>query len=178
MIKVITGSMLSGESLKVIKLLNKLNKNKIIIFKPKTDTRDNNILKSRKSKKNYNSILIDKLEEIPNYLNKNIKTIVIDEAQFLEGDVKTIINLHLKGYDFIISGLNLTSEEKPFGLMGDLLCIATDIEVLKSKCYCCNKKKAEYNCLFENSKKEDVLIEGDYYPVCRKCLGEIKYGKL
>ena len=52
MIKVITGSMFSGKSLKVIKLLNKLNKNKIIIFKPKTDTRDNNILKSRKSKKN------------------------------------------------------------------------------------------------------------------------------
>lgn len=178
MIKVITGSMFSGKSFELIKELKRLNKEQIIIFKPKIDKRDGSLIKSRKSNKTYNGILIDNVEEIPSYLNKNIKTIIIDEAQFLTGDINVVMNLHLQGYDFIIAGLSLTSERKPFGLMRDFLSIATEIKILKAKCYCCGKKEAEYTGLFGNSKKEDILIKGDYFPICRKCLGEMKYGKL
>ena len=94
------------------------------------------------------------------------------------GNINIITNLHLQGYDFIIAGLNLTSERRPFGLMGYILSIATEIKILKAKCYCCGKKKAEYTGLFGNSKEEDILIKGDYFPICRQCLGEMKYGKL
>lgn len=170
MIKVITGAMFSGKSFELIGLLRELDINTVKIFKPNIDTRDKGIIKSRNSNQIYAASLIDDLNEIPQYIDNDTKTIVIDEVQFLTGDVSIIIDLHLKGYDFIISGLNLTSERKPFGLMKDIMCIATDIKILKAKCICCDKIKAEYTYPIKN-KKEDILIGEYYVPICRECLG-------
>jgi thymidine kinase len=170
MIKVITGAMFSGKSFELIELLKALNMNTVKIFKPNIDTRDKGIIKSRATSKTYTALLIDDLKEIPQYIDNNTKTIVIDEVQFLTGDISIIVDLHLKGYDFIIAGLNLTSERKPFGLMKDIMCIATDIEILKAKCICCNKINADYTYSIKN-KKEDILVGEYYIPICRECLG-------
>lgn len=169
MIKVITGTMFSGKSFKLIELLRELDMDTVEIFKPNIDTRDKGIIKSRNTNQVYEALLIDDLAEIPQYIDKNVKTIVIDEAQFLKGDVSIIMDLHLQGYDFIIAGLNLTSERKPFGLMKDIMCIATDIEILKAKCICCDRINADYTYSIKN-KKEDILVGGYYVPVCRECL--------
>ena len=170
MIKVITGAMFSGKSFELIELLRQLDINTVKIFKPNIDTRDKGIIKSRATSKTYIALLIDDLKEIPQYIDDNTKTIVIDEAQFLTGDISIIVDLHLKGYDFIIAGLNLTSERKPFGLMRDIMCVATDIEILKAKCICCNKINADYTYSIKN-KKEDILVGEYYIPICRECLG-------
>ena len=170
MIKVITGTMFSGKSFELIGLLKQLDINTVKIFKPNIDTRDKRIIKSRNSNQVYAALLIDDLSEMPQYIDENVKTIVIDEAQFLKGDVSIIMDLHLKGYDFIISGLNLTSERKPFGLMKDIMCIATDIKILKAKCICCNRINADYTYSIKN-KQEDILIGEYYVPICRECLG-------
>ena len=170
MIKVITGAMFSGKSFELIELLKALDMNTVKIFKPNIDTRDKGIIKSRVTLEAYMALLIDDLKEIPQYIDNNTKTIVIDEAQFLTGDISIIVDLHLKGYDFIIAGLNLTSERKPFGLMRDIMCVATDIEILKAKCICCNKINADYTYSIKN-KKEDILVGEYYIPICRECLG-------
>ena len=170
MIKVITGAMFSGKSFELIELLKALDMNTVKIFKPNIDTRDKGIIKSRATSKTYTALLIDDLKEIPQYIDDNTKTIVIDEAQFLTGDISIIVDLHLKGYDFIIAGLNLTSERKPFGLMKDIMCIATDIKILKAKCICCNRINADYTYSIKN-KQEDILIGEYYVPICRECLG-------
>ena len=173
MIKVITGAMFSGKSYRLIELIKELDEDTIEIFKPNIDTRDKGIIKSRDSEETYSAFLIDNLSEIPNYIDNKVKTIIIDEAQFLVGDISIIIDLHLKGYDFIISGLNLTSERKPFGLMKDILCIATDIEILKAKCAYCGKFTAEYTYSTNDKKEGDILVGGNYFPVCRECLPNI-----
>lgn len=173
MIKVITGAMFSGKSYRLIEILNKLNTNTIKIFKPRIDTRDNEFIKSRNCEDTYKGILIYDLKEIPQYINDDIKTIIIDEAQFLTGDIKIIIDLHLKGYDFIISGLNLTSEQKPFGIMRDIMCVATDVEILKARCRCCDKNNAEYTYSANENKNNDILVGGCYLPICRECLNDL-----
>lgn len=170
MIKVITGAMFSGKSFELIGLLRQLDMDTVKIFKPNIDTRDKGIVKSRNTNQVYEALLIDDLAEIPQYIDKNVKTIVIDEAQFLKGDVSIIMDLHLKGYDFIIAGLNLTSERKPFGLMKDIMCIATDIEILKAKCTSCGLIKAEYTYSANEKKEGDILVGDKYFPVCRECL--------
>ena len=96
MIKVITGTMFSGKSFELIGLLKQLDINTVKIFKPNIDTRDKGIIKSRNSNQVYAALLIDDLSEIPQYIDENVKTIVIDEAQFLKGDVSIIMDLHLK----------------------------------------------------------------------------------
>lgn len=170
MIKVITGAMFSGKSFELIELLKALDMNTVKIFKPNIDTRDKGIIKSRATSKTYMALLIDDLKEIPQYIDNNTKTIVIDEAQFLTGDISIIVDLHLKGYDFIIAGLNLTSERKPFGLMRDIMCVATDIEILKAKCAVCGLIKAEYTYSANDKKEGDILVGDKYFPICRECL--------
>lgn len=170
MIKVITGAMFSGKSFELIELLKALDMNTVKIFKPNIDTRDKGIIKSRVTLEAYMALLIDDLKEIPQYIDNNTKTIVIDEAQFLTGDISIIVDLHLKGYDFIIAGLNLTSERKPFGLMRDIMCVATDIEILKAKCAVCGLIKAEYTYSANDKKEGDILVGDKYFPICRECL--------
>lgn len=170
MIKVITGAMFSGKSFELIELLKALDMNTVKIFKPNIDTRDKGIIKSRATSKTYTALLIDDLKEILQYIDNNTKTIVIDEAQFLTGDISIIVDLHLKGYDFIIAGLNLTSERKPFGLMRDIMCVATDIEILKAKCAVCGLIKAEYTYSANDKKEGDILVGDKYFPICRECL--------
>lgn len=174
MIKIITGAMFSGKSFELIQSVETYAQTygleNILFFKPKLDTRDNNLIKSRATEKTYESILIENLNEIKKYINDETKLIIIDEAQFLEGNIQEILNLHYEGINFLISGLNLTSEQKPFGIMPDLLSIATEITILKSKCFFCGNP-AEYTKT-NDIKKDDVLIEALYYPVCKKCMEE------
>ena len=173
MIKVITGAMFSGKSYRLIELLNQLNMNTVKIFKPNIDTRDKGIIKSRNSNQIYQALLIDDLKEISQYVDVDTKTIIIDEVQFLIGNIQEIIDLHLKGIDFIVSGLNLTSELKPFGIMKEIMCIATDIELLNAKCRCCGNVNAEYTYSVDKDKANDILVNGNYFPICRNCLGNI-----
>lgn len=178
MIKAITGNMFSGKSYTLIGMLNKListpkDYRRVKIFKPKIDTRDKGMIKSRDSSVTYSAILIEDLNEINQYVDAYVETIVIDEVQFLKGDISVIIDLHLKGIDFIIAGLNQTSEQKPFGLMRDILCIATDIEILKAKCEYCGGINAYYSYLEGKNKEDAILVDGFYRPICRKCLNNI-----
>ena len=174
MIRVITGCMFSGKSTKLVGIALYLKNKNIQVFKPKIDTRDNGILKSRNRDISFEATLIENLEEIPQKLKENVKIIIIDETQFLKGDISTIVNLHLKGYDFIVAGLNLTSERKPFGIMKDFLSIATKVEVLYAKCAICGEEKAIYTKYLGKEKSEDVIVSDDYYPICRKCLKEVE----
>ena len=47
-----------------------------------------------------------------------------------------------EGKKFYIAGLNLTSEKKTFGKMGDLMCIADNIEMMTSICEICKSEEA------------------------------------
>lgn len=174
MIKVITGSMFSGKSLELIQnietYLEYYNIDNILFFKPTLDKRDKDKIKSRDSKKEYESTLINNLNEIKSFCNSNTKLIIIDEAQFLKGDVEEILKLHYKGINFIISGLNLDSNQKPFGIMPNILSIATEIHVLKSECLFCGKP-AFYTKTNEE-KKEEIDTQIIYYPICKDCIND------
>lgn len=175
MIKVITGAMFSGKSLRLIETIETYSEvydlENFMFFKSKLDTRDNDLIKSRATDKEYKCIMIDDLKEIKRHIKENTKFVVIDEAQFLKGNVKEILKLHYKGVNFIIAGLNLTSEQKPFGIMPKILSIATDITVLKAECFFCGER-AEYTKT-NDKKTVDRLMHAVYYPVCKNCMNEV-----
>ena len=122
------------------------------------------------------AIYIEYLEEIDDYLNKletegrKISTVFIDEAQFLKGDVSVLSDLSVyKNIDFYIAGLDMTSEQKPFGLMPFILAIANNVKKIKGYCVECNKE-SEFT-YYDGEKDGDVLVgDGNYECLCRKCL--------
>lgn len=172
MIRLYTGPMFSGKTSSLIEIYNNMwNKDIIKVFKPKIDDREFGILKSRNSKEPINAILVSSLEEMNEYIDKKTKVIFIDEAQFLEGPaVYLLIWSMIYDIDLYISGLNMTSELKPFGIMPELMSIADEIVYYHGHCYFCNKK-AQYT-MFMGSKKDDILV-GDnqqgYVCVCKDC---------
>ena len=110
------------------------------------------------------------LSEIPTHLKKNTRTIFIDEANFLTGDVSILTDLNInKNVDIYISGLNMTSEQKPFGIMPNILAISDYIEISKSYCTICNRE-ASYT-YFEGNKNDDIVVgDSGYISLCEECL--------
>ena len=87
-INVFTGPMKSGKSQVIINEANrqKIAGKKIQMFKPKLDTRDYEYVADRNGNK-LMAINITNIEEIKNY---DADVYVIDEFQFLDGNVNTI----------------------------------------------------------------------------------------
>lgn len=170
MIKVFTGPMFSGKSDALLAEYDKrYHKSRILLFKPKMDTRDFGVVKTRKGKE-INAILIDDIKDIRKYISEKINTIFIDEANFLKGDYKILLDLSIvDDLDIYIAGLNMTSEQAPFGIMPSLLAIADEIEIMHASCNECNRD-AIYT-YYDGKKKGDILVGNDnYMALCARCL--------
>lgn len=170
MIKTFTGPMFSGKTTALLSTyFNMWNKKNILCFKPKINVRDEGI-KSKNIKENVSAIEIDDLSDILDYLKKNTRTIFIDEANFLKGNVDVLIHISVDmNIDVYVCGLNMTSEQKPFGIMGDILAVSDYIEIKKGYCTDCNRE-AGYT-YFEGNKDSDIVV-GDtgYISLCEDCL--------
>ena len=94
--------------------------------------------------------------------------------KFLNGSVDTIEKMAEKGKKFYISGLNLTAEKKTFGKMGDLMCLADNVQMMTSICEICKNENAIFS-YFKGNKTSDILIgDSEYIPVCRSCYNKLK----
>ena len=168
-INVFTGPMKCGKTQKILDEAQRqqIAGKSIMVFKPKLDDRFSNAeVVSRKGYK-LNAVPINDIDEIKKY---DADVYVIDEFQFSKGNVEELNSLAKKGKKFFISGLNLTSERKPFGKMGDLLCMADNVQMLTAVCENCHSDNAIYTYFKGTNKTSDVLV-GDncYMPLCRKC---------
>lgn len=176
-ISVFTGPMKSGKTSTVINTANALinQGEKVKVFKPVIDDRfSTNFVQDRDGNK-INAINIGKIDDLENY---EADSYVIDEFQFLEGDLNIIKNLANKGKKFYIAGLNLTTEKKVFGRMGDIMEASDNVQVFKANCDCCGSSNAIYSfCTAE--KTGDILVAGDdvYLAVCPECYDKLKLSK-
>lgn len=172
MIKTFVGPMFSGKSDALISIYQKIwNKDLVKAFKSRKDTRDGSFIKSKNYEVEIPAIFIDSFSDIQEYIKgKNIRTIFIDEAELLEGDVADLVALSIYyDIDFYIAGLNMTSEQKPFGVMGDILAVSDEVEMITGFCQDCNKP-SKYT--FYIPEKTDDIAIGDegYISLCPTCL--------
>lgn len=173
-INVYTGPMKCG---KTQKMLNELERQSIAgknikIFKPAIDKRFGEKTVQTRSGQKIDAININSIDELQNY---NADIYFIDEFQFLDGNVNTIEKMAEKGKKFFISGLNLTAEKKPFGKMGDLMCLADNVQMMTSICEICKNENAIFS-FFKGNKNSDIYIgDSEYIPVCRKCYNTLKH---
>lgn len=167
-INVFTGPMKCGKTKKVIDVATrqKIRGKEIKVFKPVIDDRfaaNKIVTRAGQELDTYN---ISKIEDVEQY---DADVYVIDEFQFLNGDLDAINRLASKGKNVYISGLNLTSDRKPFGKMGEVMCMADNIELMTSVCEVCRCEEAIYT-YYNGEKQGDILVgETGYMPVCRNC---------
>lgn len=155
-INVFSGPMKCGKSMHIINEFNRqlITGKNVMIFKPKLDDRiGTDIIGTRDGRK----IQANNIETIEDLQKYNADVFFIDEFQFLDGNVKVIEQMAEKGKKFYIAGLNLTSDKKPFGKMGDLMCIADNIKMMTSICEICKNDNAVYS-YFKGKKDNDIVI--------------------
>lgn len=180
MIKVFTGPMYSDKSNCLIEEYKKIwDKSRVVCFKPSKDTREFSKIHSRSNDTEIECHVIKDLSDMIMYIDKNTTTIFIDEIQFLTGNPEGLLFYSIyMDMDIYISGLSLTSEQSPFGIMPGVLAVADEIVHLKAYCSDCNKKEATFSYCLEE-KQGDVLVGSSMYvPLCPKCLRKRKDRKV
>ncbi|HEU5290182.1 MAG TPA: thymidine kinase [Cyclobacteriaceae bacterium] len=135
-IEVVCGCMFSGKTEELIRRLNRalIAKQKVEIFKPRTDTRyhEENIVSHnenaiRSTPVNFASDIL--------LLAGDCDVVGVDEAQFFDESIVEVCNtLANNGKRVIVAGLDMDFEGKPFGPMPNLLAVAEFVTKVHAIC--------------------------------------------
>lgn len=176
-ITVITGPMASGKTARIIEIARKLNEagHEVHFYKPKTDTRDTDV-RSRNGQ-HEPCVTLDARDATAlrnRHDGKRASVIILDEFQFFEDPayIRTLNRLAIDGHGVIVSGLELTSELQPFGLMPAIMCYADEVVKVKGHCEMCGIDTPSIFTYADFQKTSHVAIEGGnhkYKSLCRKC---------
>ena len=153
---------------------------KVLIVKPKIDSKGDNYLVSRIGLKRKVDHLIESGEDVFKYIKSNkkdVKCILVDEAQFLEREQVDQLMLVVVKLNIPVICYGLRSDFKTNGFPGStrLLELAHTIEEMKTICAC--GRKAMFNGRKINGKfvfnGEQVAIDGEnkveYESLCPNC---------
>lgn len=167
---VITGPVGAGKTTELFRQLERVEiaDGKTALFKPLTDNRHEGI--RTHSGYERKALIIDGAEEIFEYLENDVKTVGIEEAQFFDdkicGVVRVLVN---RGKQVIIAGLNLDFMGRPFGPLPVLMAQAEHIIKLYAVCMGCGVPATRTKR--KTDRKEQVVIGGldMYEPLCTQC---------
>jgi len=175
-IEVICGSMFSGKTEELIRRLNRarIAKQKVEVFKPKVDTRYDEIDVVSHDEKKTSSIPVENATQILFYA-EDFEVVGIDEAQFFGNELVGVCNqLAERGKRVVVSGLDMDFKGVPFGPMPELMAIAEYVTKVHAICIRCGNP-ANYSHRTVAGEKLVMLGETDSYePLCRKCFLESK----
>ena len=163
--EVICGSMFSGKTEElIIRIVEaKLNRLRIIVFKPTKDSRNPNDKIVSRSKAKIKAKSIDNSKEILSKKYSSFDVIGIDEAQFFDMDLVDVCNsIANQGKRVIVSGLDMDYSGKPFGPMPYLMACADEITKLHA---ICNETggMANYSYRKKENNQQFLIGENDDY---------------
>jgi len=176
-IEVICGSMFSGKTEELIRRLRRAEfaNQKLLLFKPKLDTRyaEEQVMSHNGS--TFEAIQLDKATDLYDYWKKE-RLVAIDEIQFFDPEiVKVASDLANKGVRVICAGLDMDFKGTPFGPMPYLLSSAEYVTKVHAICMSCgvpaqfsHRKKKDDNQVMLGTKEE-------YEPLCRACYNKIQH---
>lgn len=178
-IECICGSMFSGKSEELLRRVKRglIAKQKVILFKPTIDNRYEKDKISTHNGNSYDSICIDNSSEIYNYIkDKKYDIIGIDEVQFFDKDIVSVINdLANKGSRVIVAGLDMDFKGQPFYPVPDIMAISEIVTKLHAVCTVCGSEASRSQRLIDGkpAKIDDPIVvvgaSEAYEARCRHC---------
>ena len=176
-------TMNSGKTIDLIRTAYNYEENgyKVLVVKPKIDTKSDNFISSRSGLERKVDYLIEEQDDIINLLKESLNDITcvfVDESQFLTEQQIDQLFLITKQLNItvICYGLRTNFQMKAFSGSKRLLEIAEELEEIKTMCRCGNI--ARYVGRKENgvfvTTGEEVIIDGsdnniEYIPMCGEC---------
>ncbi len=171
-IEVICGPMFSGKTEELIRRLRRaeIARQKVLVFKPRIDTRYDEVNIISHSQLSMPSIPITSSEEIMHYITPGTQVVGIDEVQFFGAELVSICQqLADRGIRVICAGLDQDYRGLPFEPVPQLLAIAEYITKTLAICVVCGNPASRTQRLIPS--KERILVgAGNVYEArCRKC---------
>lgn len=178
-VEVICGSMFSGKTEELIRRVKRaqIAKQKVQIFKPKTDTRYSVEHVTSHSLLKADACCIENPEEIFTRLDDNTRIVAVDEVQFLSPLIVEVCQrLANRGLRVIAAGLDLDYRGQPFGPMPILMAVAESVTKMSAICVMCGRSasRTQRKPVGEDGKpagQSQILVGADeiYEARCRSC---------
>src|SRR3954466_2098741 len=133
--------MFSGKSEELIRRVRRamIARKSVQVFKSHLDERYSGIYQvSSHDGRTTEAIPIDTPEQISRELRPETQVVAIDEAQFLNDSIVSLVtSLAAKGKRVILAGTDTDFRGEPFGPMPQLLALAEVVDKLHAICVCC-----------------------------------------
>ena len=158
-IEVICGSMFSGKTEELIRRLKraKIANQKIQIFKPSLDSRNNEYIESH-DKNRIKSLTVKTSYDVYD-IGKDFDVIGIDEVQFFDDEIVSVCNsLANNGVRVIAAGLDMDYLGNPFGPMPNLMAIAEYVTKVHAVC---SKTGNIANYSYRKNKEDSIILIGE-----------------
>ncbi len=170
MIQLIIGPMFSGKTTELLRRLQraKIAGKKVILLRPKIDTRETLTHDELKTTGNIPQIVLNNLGEFdPN----SYDYIGIDEGQFFQNLAQNLNKWADNGRHIIVAGLDATSELAPFEEIIQLIPFAEEVIKLNAVCTKCGSDFGAFTKFVGTEKKNKILVggKGIYEARCRNC---------
>jgi thymidine kinase len=139
-VEVIAGPMFSGKTEELIRRLRRaeIAKQKIQVFKPSIDKRFGTEKLASHAGAEFNASPVDKAEEILSHYVEGTTVVAIDEAQFFDDEITSVVQtLADRGVRVIVAGLDTDFRGEPFGPMPVLMVQAEQVDKLHAICMVC-----------------------------------------
>ncbi len=141
-IEVVTGSMFSGKTDELIRRLRRatIARQHVQVFKPIIDDRYDLEKVTSHNGNVFEAMPIRSAAEILTRLDAETTVVGIDEAQFFDSQITTIVHqLARRGIRVIVAGLDMDFRGEPFGPMPLLMAQAEKVQKLQAICIICGE---------------------------------------
>jgi thymidine kinase len=171
-IEVIVGSMFSGKTEELIRLLRRAQYAKLPlqVFKPRIDDRYSKDHVASHNRSLLPSTVIEHARDIYTHLHPETRVIGIDEGQFFDDTlVEVASDLADRGLRVLIAGLDMDWRGVPFAPMPQLMAIAESVKKLQAVCVVCGGTASRTQRLVRD---DSSVLVGDatmYESRCRQC---------
>jgi thymidine kinase len=176
-VEVICGSMFCGKTDELIRRLRRatIAKQKVQVFKPAIDDRFEVLKVASHAGSVFDATPVQNTKQILEKLDEDTTVIGIDEAQFLDNDIVSLVDsLAEKGLRVLVAGLDLNFKGEPFGCMPILMARAEQVDKLQAICMVCGEPASRTQRLVNGKPArfdDPVIIVGAsemYEARCRK----------
>ena len=141
-LEVITGSMFSGKTDELIRRLRRatIARQKVQVFKPVIDNRYAVEKVTSHAGSDFDAIPVERAADIRSRLQADTTVIGVDEAQFFDDEIISIVDEFAgQGMRVIVAGLDTDFRAEPFGPVPELMARAEKVDKLQAICMVCGE---------------------------------------
>ena len=178
-IEVVAGVMFSGKSEELIRRVRRaiIAKRAVQVFKSHLDARYAGLFHvSSHDGREVEAVPVDSSAEIFRQVRPETEIVAIDEAQFLDEEIVTVVTaLAERGVRVILAGTDTDFRGEPFGAMGPLMAVAEEVTKLRAICVVCGDLACRNQRLVDGKPARwdspTIMVGGheSYEARCRHC---------